>query len=58
MAALALFIVIVLMSLAAPHYAHDIAHTDPFVNNLNGTTIVNGKQVPLHAAGRRRAAAG
>ncbi len=49
---LALFIVIVLTSLAAPYYAHHIAHTDPFVNNLNGTTIVNGKRVPLLQQGQ------
>ena len=24
-----------------------IAHTDPFVSNLNGTTMLNGKRVPL-----------
>jgi peptide/nickel transport system permease protein len=47
MAALVLFILIVLVSLAAPFYAHDIAHVNPFVNNLNGTTIVHGKKVPL-----------
>src|SRR5256886_6324110 len=47
MAALVLFVLIVVICLAAPLYANDIAHVDPFVNNLNGTTIVNGKQVPL-----------
>src|SRR6266516_109563 len=47
MAALVLFVLIVVVCLAAPLYANDIAHVDPFVNNLNGTTIVNGKQVPL-----------
>lgn len=47
MAALVLFILIVLVSLAAPFYAHDITHVNPFVNNLNGTTIVHGKKVPL-----------
>ncbi len=38
---------IVLVCLAAPIYAHDIAHTDPFRSNLNGTTVVNGKTVPV-----------
>ena len=38
---------IVLVCLAAPIYAHDIAHTDPFRSNLNGTTIVNGKRVSV-----------
>jgi len=34
MAALALFVLIVVASFLAPVYAHDIAHTDPFVSNL------------------------
>jgi peptide/nickel transport system permease protein len=50
-AALVLFILIVLSSLAAPLYANHIAHTDPFENNVNGTTIVNGKEVPLMEQG-------
>jgi len=45
--ALAVFVLIVLVCLAAPIYAHDIAHTDPFRSNLNGTTVVNGKTVPV-----------
>jgi peptide/nickel transport system permease protein len=45
--ALGVFVLIVLVCLAAPIYAHDIAHTDPFRSNLNGTTIVNGKTVPV-----------
>jgi peptide/nickel transport system permease protein len=51
LAALVLFIVIVVASFAAPFYADHIAHTDPFVNNVNGTTIVNGKKVPLMQQG-------
>jgi peptide/nickel transport system permease protein len=47
MISLALFCVIVAACLAAPLYAHDVAHTDPFTSNVNGTTIVNGKTVPL-----------
>ena len=50
-AALVLFILIVLSSLAAPLYANHIAHTNPFENNVNGTTIVNGKEVPLMEQG-------
>jgi peptide/nickel transport system permease protein len=46
-ASLALFLLIVAVSFAAPLYAHDVAHTDPFVSNLNGTTVLNGKRVPL-----------
>jgi peptide/nickel transport system permease protein len=41
------FVIIVGLCLAAPIYAHDIAHTDPFTSNVAGTTIVNGKTVPV-----------
>jgi peptide/nickel transport system permease protein len=51
MASLALFLLIVLVSFLAPFYAHHIAHVDPFANNLNGTTIIDGKKVPLMEAG-------
>jgi peptide/nickel transport system permease protein len=47
MVMLGVLVVIVLACLAAPLYAHDIAHTNPFQSNLNGTTIVNGKSVPV-----------
>ena len=47
MAALVLFLLIVVVSLLAPVYANHIAHTNPFANDLNGTTIVHGKRVPL-----------
>jgi peptide/nickel transport system permease protein len=47
LAALALFIVILIGSLLAPVYAHNVAHTDPFVSNLSGTTVVNGKTVDV-----------
>ena len=46
-----LFLVIVAVSFAAPIYANHIAHINPFENNLNGTTIVNGKKVPLMQQG-------
>ena len=46
-----LFLLIVVVSFSAPLYAHRVAHVDPFANNLNGTTIVNGKKVPLLAQG-------
>jgi peptide/nickel transport system permease protein len=45
--ALAVFLLIVIVCLAAPVYARQIAHTDPFRSNLEGTTIVNGKRVPI-----------
>jgi peptide/nickel transport system permease protein len=51
MAALVLFLLIIVVCLLAPLYANDIAHTNPFVNNLNGTTIVHGKRVPLMEQG-------
>jgi peptide/nickel transport system permease protein len=46
---LAVFVAIVLVCLAAPIYANDVAHTDPFSSHLNGTTIVDGKRVPIIA---------
>jgi peptide/nickel transport system permease protein len=46
---LGVLVAIVLACLAAPVYAHDLAHTDPFRSNLNGTTIANGKRVPVVA---------
>jgi peptide/nickel transport system permease protein len=48
---LILLLVIIAISFAAPLYADHIAHTNPFENNLNGTTIVNGKKVPLMQQG-------
>jgi peptide/nickel transport system permease protein len=42
-----LLAVIVALCLLAPVYAHHVAHVDPFTSNLDGTTIVNGKSVPL-----------
>jgi peptide/nickel transport system permease protein len=52
LAALGLFVVIVIMSLAAPLYADHIAHiANPFAPNLNGTTIVHGKTVQIMQQG-------
>jgi peptide/nickel transport system permease protein len=45
--ALALFLLIVVLCLSAPIYAHHIAHTVVFGSNLNGTTTVNGKTVEV-----------
>jgi|SRR5579859_596096 len=47
MASLILFGLIVVISLAAPLYAHDVAHVNPFVTNPNGTTVINGQTVPI-----------
>jgi len=47
LAAGALFLLIVAISLAAPLYANHIAHTDPFASNLSGTFELNGKTVQV-----------
>jgi peptide/nickel transport system permease protein len=49
--ALGLFLLIVLLCVAAPLYARYVAHVNPFQPNLNGTTIVNGKVVPIMQQG-------
>lgn len=49
-AAAIVLLLIVLACLAAPLYAHHVAHTDPFGSNLDGTTVVGGKTVPVMAA--------
>jgi peptide/nickel transport system permease protein len=50
-ASLALFVLIVVISFGAPIYAHDIAHTDPFESNLNGTTLIDGQRKPVMEQG-------
>ena len=40
-------VVIVALCVCAPLYARHVAHTDPFRSNLDGTTVVNGKTVPV-----------
>ena len=45
MAALGLFLLIVVVCFLAPVYANDVADTDPFVSNISGTTVVDGKRV-------------
>ena len=47
MGMLVVLLLIVLACLLAPVYAHQVAHTNPFRSNLNGTTVVNGKRVPI-----------
>src|SRR6266508_3195387 len=46
-AMLGVFVLIVVLCLAAPLYADYVAHTDPFRSNLQGTTVVDGKTVPI-----------
>ncbi|MFG2784072.1 ABC transporter permease [Streptomyces prunicolor] len=45
-AAVVLFLV-VLATLCAPLYAHHIAHTDPFQSHVSGSTVVDGRTVPV-----------
>ena len=47
MASLALFVLIVVVSLLAPFYATHLAKTDPFTSNVTGTTVVDGKEVDV-----------
>src|SRR2546430_7144608 len=51
LAALGVFLLIVVLSLAAPLYASYVAHVNPFPPNLNGHTVVNGKVVPVMQQG-------
>jgi peptide/nickel transport system permease protein len=51
MAALGVFLLIVVLCLAAPLYANNVAHLNPFPPNLNGHTVVNGKVVPVMQQG-------
>ncbi len=51
MASLGLFLLIVVLCLAAPLYAHSVAHVNPFPPNLNGHTVVNGKVIPVMQQG-------
>ena len=47
MSAATVFLLIVLSCLAAPLYAHHIAHTGVFRSNISGTTVVDGTTVPV-----------
>jgi peptide/nickel transport system permease protein len=51
MAALGLFLLIVVVCLAAPLYAYHVAHVNPLAPNLNGTTVISGKVVPVMQQG-------
>jgi peptide/nickel transport system permease protein len=51
MVSLGVFLFIVVICLAAPLYAHYVAHLNPFTPNLNGTTVINGKVVPIMQQG-------
>jgi peptide/nickel transport system permease protein len=47
LAALALFLLIVAVSLAAPLYSNYIADTKPFESNISGTVTIDGKSEPV-----------
>jgi peptide/nickel transport system permease protein len=47
LAALALFALIVAVSLAAPLYSRHVAHTDPFEPNVSGTFVQDGKTIQV-----------
>jgi len=47
MAMVVVLVVVVGLCLSAPLYAHHVAHTDPFVSNLDGKTQMHGKLVPV-----------
>jgi peptide/nickel transport system permease protein len=49
MASLGVFVLIVVACLCAPLYASSVAHVDPFVSNVSGTMVVDGKTEPLLA---------
>jgi peptide/nickel transport system permease protein len=51
MVSLVVFVLVVIVCLGAPIYADHIAHVDPFQSNVNGTTVVHGKTVPILQAG-------
>ncbi len=50
MVSLGIFLLIVLACVLAPVYEHSVAHTDAFTSSISGTTIVNGKEVPVLAS--------
>jgi peptide/nickel transport system permease protein len=47
MASAVVLVLIVVACIAAPLYSQYIAHTNPFRSNVTGTTIVDGKRVPI-----------
>jgi peptide/nickel transport system permease protein len=49
--ALAGFVLIVIVCLAAGWYAHSVAHTHPFDSTIDGTTLIDGRQQPVMVQG-------
>lgn len=46
-AAAVVLLIVVVVCLCAPLYADHIAHTNPFQSHVSGTTVVDGKSVPV-----------
>ncbi|MFI7400829.1 ABC transporter permease [Streptomyces sp. NPDC049541] len=47
LAAAVVLLIVAVATLCAPLYASHIAHTDPFQSHVSGTTVVDGKTVPV-----------
>jgi len=47
LASFAVLMLIVLVCAAAPYYARDVSHTDPFASNVGGSIMVGGKSVDV-----------
>jgi peptide/nickel transport system permease protein len=45
--AFVVLVLIVVACLCAPLYAHHVAHVDAFSSNVSGSTVINGKTVPI-----------
>src|SRR5919199_449102 len=54
LAALALFLLIVAVSFAAPLYSNYVADTDPFESNISGTVTIDGKTRQILEQGTRK----
>jgi peptide/nickel transport system permease protein len=54
LAALAVFLLIVAVSFAAPLYANYVADTRPFESNISGTVTIDGKERPVLEQGGGR----
>jgi peptide/nickel transport system permease protein len=51
LAALGIFLLVVVVCCLAPVYAHDIAHSGPNSVHLGGTITIHGRQVPVVSVG-------
>ncbi|QEO17789.1 ABC transporter permease [Acetobacter vaccinii] len=47
MLSLSVLIAMMLACLLAPLYAHNVAHTDPFVSNVAGTVVLGGQETDI-----------